>query len=75
MELCDCRIMPEDGFKRENSNATILPDDFKPVNERAHQKFRLQFSSICPQHFSIKQHKTTKNTKAQKQQQQQTHTQ
>ena len=37
MDLCYCRILPEDEFKRENSDDTILPDDFIPVNERAHQ--------------------------------------
>ena len=37
MEVCYCMIVPEDEHKRENTDDTILPDDFIPVNENKHQ--------------------------------------
>ena len=37
LEFCYCMIVPEDEYKRENTDDTILPDDFIPVNENKHQ--------------------------------------
>ena len=38
MDLCYCRVMPEDDeITRDNTDDTILPPDFIPVNEAQHQ--------------------------------------
>ena len=37
LELCYCMIIPEDEYKRENTDATTLPIDFIPINENNHQ--------------------------------------
>ena len=37
MDLCYCRTLPEDEDKRENTDDTILPVDFIPMNENNHQ--------------------------------------
>ena len=37
LECCYCMIIPEDEYKRENTNDTIAPTDFIPVNENNHQ--------------------------------------
>ena len=37
LEYCYCMIVPEDEYKREHTDDTILPDDFIPVNENNHQ--------------------------------------
>ena len=37
LECCYCMILPEDEYKRENTDDTIVPADFIPVNESYHQ--------------------------------------
>ena len=38
LDLCYCRVLPEDDeIARENTNDTIVPPDFVPVNEASHQ--------------------------------------
>ena len=38
MDLCYCRVLPEDDeITRDNTDDTILPPDFIPVNEAQHQ--------------------------------------
>ena len=33
LECCYCMIIPEDEYKRENTNDTVVPTDFIPINE------------------------------------------
>ena len=39
LDWCYCRVLPddEDEITRENTNDTILPPDFIPVNAAQHQ--------------------------------------
>ena len=38
LDLCDCRVLPEDDeLIRDNTDDTILPPDFIPVNEAQYQ--------------------------------------
>ena len=45
LDLCYCRVLPEDiEMARDNTNDTILPPDFIPVNEAQHQN---PFDTSC----------------------------
>ena len=38
LDLCYCRVLPEDDeLTRDNTDDTILPPDFIPVNKAQHQ--------------------------------------
>ena len=38
LDWCYCRVLPEDDeITRDNTDETILPPDFIPVNEAQHQ--------------------------------------
>ena len=37
LECCYCMVISEDEYKRENTEDTIVPDDFIPINESYHQ--------------------------------------
>ena len=38
LESCYCMILPEDEYKRENTDDTIVPNDFIPINENKHYR-------------------------------------
>ena len=45
MDLCYCRIPPEEEYRRENTDDTIVPTDFIPINENKHNNpFDSQFT-------------------------------
>ena len=37
LDVCYCMIIPEDEYKRENTDNTIVPTDFTQINENNHQ--------------------------------------
>ena len=47
LECCYCMIIPEDEYKRENTDDTIVPLDFIPVNENKHNN---PFDTDLPSH-------------------------
>ena len=52
LDLCYCRVLPEDNeIARENTNETIVPPDFIPVNEAKHQNpfdTAFSFTTLVP---------------------------
>ena len=36
LEVCYCMILPENEYKRENTDDTVAPTDFIPINENTH---------------------------------------
>ena len=36
LDVCYCMIIPEDEYNRENTDDTIVPTDFIPINQNKH---------------------------------------
>ena len=52
LDMCYCRVLPvDDEIATENTNDTIVPPDFVPVNEAKHQnpfETSYSFTTLIP---------------------------
>ena len=59
LESCYCMILPEDEYERENTDDTIVPTGFIPINEYKHNNpfdTDSQFSQFTATHRFILYH-------------------